>query len=109
MSTNPPSNDPKDYNPKASAPGPPTAGTSDNADNVRFTDSEVRFAANDGRPAVIANNSTGVRFDRFTAQRGSNSPSGPALPDGQRLLRRRQRQHERGRAADQPDRLQPEL
>ena len=54
MSTNPPSNDPKDYNPKAIGTRPATAGTSANADNIRFTDSEVRFAANDGRPAVIA-------------------------------------------------------
>jgi hypothetical protein len=75
MSTNPPSNDPKDYNPKAIGTRPAYGWYIRNADNVRFTDSEVRFAANDGRPAVIANNSTGMRFDRFTAQRGSNSPS----------------------------------
>ncbi|MFI2346002.1 glycosyl hydrolase family 28 protein [Streptomyces sp. NPDC019443] len=75
MSTNPPGNDPKDYNPKAIGTRPAYGWYIRNADNVRFTDSEVRFAANDGRPAVIANNSTGIRFDRFTAQRGSNSPS----------------------------------
>ena len=75
MSTNPPANDPKDYNPKAIGTRPAYGWYIRNADNVRFTDSEVRFAADDGRPAVIANSSTGIRFDRFTAQRGSNSPS----------------------------------
>ncbi|WP_327327026.1 glycosyl hydrolase family 28 protein [Streptomyces sp. NBC_01210] len=75
MSTDPPSNDPKDYNPKAIGTRPAYGWYIRNADNIRFTDSEVRFASNDGRPAVIANNSTGIRFDRFTAQRGSSSPS----------------------------------
>lgn len=74
MSTNPPANDPKDYNPKAIGTRPAYGWYIRNADNVRFTDSEVRFAADDGRPAVIANNSTGIRFDRFTAQRGATAP-----------------------------------
>ncbi len=75
MSADPPSNDPKDYNPKAIGTRPAYGWYIRNADRVRFTDSEVRFAADDGRPAVIANNSTGIRFDRFTAQRGGDSPS----------------------------------
>ncbi|MER5461501.1 glycosyl hydrolase family 28 protein [Streptomyces sp. NPDC002668] len=75
MSADPPSNDPKDYNPKAIGTRPAYGWYIRNADNIRFTDSEVRFASNDGRPAVIANSSTGIRFDRFTAQRGSSSPS----------------------------------
>ncbi|TXS49974.1 carbohydrate-binding protein [Streptomyces sp. uw30] len=75
MSTTPPSNDPTNYNPNSIGTRPAYGWYVRNADNIRWTDSEVRFAADDGRPAVIANNSTNLRFDRFTAQRGSNSPA----------------------------------
>ncbi|MFI1886206.1 glycosyl hydrolase family 28 protein [Streptomyces jumonjinensis] len=75
MTTDPPSNQPTNYNPNSIGTRPAYGWYIRNADNVSFTDSEVRFAAGDGRPAVIANNSTGIRFDRFTAQRGGNSPS----------------------------------
>ncbi|MFE7170628.1 glycosyl hydrolase family 28 protein [Streptomyces sp. NPDC057616] len=74
MSTGVPGNDPKDYNPKAIGTRPAYGWYLHNADDVQFTDSSVKFAANDGRPAVIANAASGIRFTGFTAQRGSNSP-----------------------------------
>ncbi|MFJ8060598.1 glycosyl hydrolase family 28 protein [Streptomyces sp. NPDC096142] len=74
MSTGVPGNDPKDYNPKAIGTRPAYGWYLHNADTVHFTDSSVKFAANDGRPAVIANAASGVRFSGFTAQRGTNSP-----------------------------------
>ncbi|WP_231650194.1 glycosyl hydrolase family 28 protein, partial [Streptomyces clavuligerus] len=75
MATTPPGNQPTDYNPNSIGTRPAYGWYIRNADGLRFTDSEVRFAADDGRPAVIAHGSSDVRFDRFTAQRGSNSPS----------------------------------
>ncbi|MGW3118691.1 glycosyl hydrolase family 28 protein [Streptomyces sp. NPDC001107] len=74
MSTGVPSNDPGDYNPKAIGTRPAYGWYLHNADNVHFTDSSVKFAANDGRPAVIANAASDIRFTGFTAGRGSNSP-----------------------------------
>ncbi|MFD9905499.1 glycoside hydrolase family 28 protein [Streptomyces sp. NPDC059063] len=75
MSTDVPSNTSTDYNPKSIGTRPAYGWYLRRADRVTFVDSEVRFAGNDGRPAVIANNSTGIRFERYTAQRGSNSPA----------------------------------
>ncbi|MFC0845207.1 glycosyl hydrolase family 28 protein [Streptomyces noboritoensis] len=74
MSTGVPSNTSTDYNPNSIGTRPAFGWYLHNADNVSFTDSSVRFAANDGRPAVIANGGGPVRFTRFTAQRGSGSP-----------------------------------
>ncbi|MEW2400582.1 glycosyl hydrolase family 28 protein [Streptomyces sp. NPDC046862] len=74
MSTGVPSNDATDYNPKSIGTRPAYGWYLHNADDITFADSSVRFAANDGRPAVIANAASGIRFDRFTAQRGSDSP-----------------------------------
>ncbi|MGW4986129.1 glycosyl hydrolase family 28 protein [Streptomyces mirabilis] len=74
MSTAVPSNDPGDYNPKAIGTRPAYGWYVHNADNITFTDSSVKYAADDGRPAVIANAANGIRLTRFTAQRGSNSP-----------------------------------
>ncbi|MGW2517466.1 glycosyl hydrolase family 28 protein [Streptomyces sp. NPDC001617] len=74
MSTAVPSNDPNDYNPKAIGTRPAYGWYLHNADNVQFTDSSVKFAADDGRPAVIANAASNIRFTRFTAQKGSDSP-----------------------------------
>ncbi|WP_371655607.1 MULTISPECIES: glycosyl hydrolase family 28 protein [unclassified Streptomyces] len=74
MSTGVPSNTSTDYNPKSIGTRPAYGWYLHNADNVSFTDSSVRFAANDGRPAVIANGGGPVRFIRFTARRGSGSP-----------------------------------
>ncbi|MEU3458843.1 glycosyl hydrolase family 28 protein [Streptomyces sp. NPDC006733] len=75
MSTAVPTNDPNNYNPNSIGARPAYGWYIHNADNIHYADSEVRLAADDGRPAVIANNSTGIRFDRFTAQKGSASLS----------------------------------
>ncbi|MET7699272.1 glycosyl hydrolase family 28 protein [Streptomyces sp. NPDC005485] len=74
MSTAVPSNDPTNYNPNSIGTRPAYGWYLHNADHVTFTDSSVRFAANDGRPAVIANAGSSVKFTRFTAQKGSTSP-----------------------------------
>ncbi|MFF4347134.1 glycosyl hydrolase family 28 protein [Streptomyces sp. NPDC001530] len=74
MSTAVPTNDPTNYNPNSIGTRPAYGWYLHNADNVSFTDSSVRFAADDGRPAVIANSGSSVKFTRFTAQRGSASP-----------------------------------
>ena len=74
MSTAVPGSTATDYNPNSIGTRPAYGWYLHNADNVTFTDSSVRFAANDGRPAVIANSASGLRFNRFTAQRGGDSP-----------------------------------
>ncbi|MFJ8780999.1 MULTISPECIES: glycosyl hydrolase family 28 protein [unclassified Streptomyces] len=74
MSTGVPSNDSTDYNPKTIGTRPAYGWYLHNADNVQFTDSSVKFASDDGRPAFIANAADGVRLTRFTAQKGSDSP-----------------------------------
>ncbi|MER6912033.1 glycosyl hydrolase family 28 protein [Streptomyces sp. NPDC000594] len=75
MATTPPSNQPTNYNPNSIGTRPAYGWYIRNAENLRFIDSELRFGANDGRPAVIASNSSRIRFDRLTAQRGSASPA----------------------------------
>jgi polygalacturonase len=75
MSTDVPSNQPREYNPRSIGTRPAYGWYLRYVNNVKFINSSVRFRSNDGRPAVIANNSSGVSFDRFTAQRGSSSPS----------------------------------
>ncbi|WP_222853705.1 glycoside hydrolase family 28 protein [Fodinicola acaciae] len=75
MGTGVPSNDPKDYNPKSIGTRPAFGWYVHNANNIRFVNSSVRFASNDGRPAVIANGASALTFDHFVAQRGSNSPN----------------------------------
>lgn len=74
MSTGLPGNDPNDYNPKAIGTRPAYGWYLHNADDIRFTDSSVKFAADDGRPAFLANAADGVRLIRFTAQKGGGSP-----------------------------------
>ncbi|MFG2125924.1 glycosyl hydrolase family 28 protein [Streptomyces sp. NPDC048710] len=74
MSTAVPSNDPNDYNPKSIGTRPAYGWYLHNADHVRFTDSSVKFAAADGRPALIADAASDIRLTRFTAQRGADSP-----------------------------------
>ncbi|MGW7425027.1 glycosyl hydrolase family 28 protein [Streptomyces sp. NPDC054813] len=81
MSTGVPGNDPKDYNPKAIGTRPAYGWYLHNADDVQFTDSSVKFAADDGRPAVIANAASGIRLTRFTAQKGGDSPYDIGLQD----------------------------
>ncbi|WP_412539383.1 glycosyl hydrolase family 28 protein [Longispora sp. K20-0274] len=63
-----------DYNPKSLGTRPAYGWYLHEVSGVSFTDSSVRFAADDGRPAVIANAGTGVTFTRFTVQRGAGSP-----------------------------------
>ncbi|MGW7728013.1 glycosyl hydrolase family 28 protein [Streptomyces canus] len=74
MSTGVPGNDPNDYNPKAIGTRPAYGWYLHNADDIRFTDSSVKFAADDGRPAILANAADGIRLTRFTAQNGGGSP-----------------------------------
>ncbi|MET7454272.1 glycosyl hydrolase family 28 protein [Streptomyces sp. NPDC005574] len=74
LSTAVPANDPKDYNPGTIGPRPAYGWYLHNADDVRFTDSSVKFAADDGRPAFIADAASGIRLTRFTAGRGGDAP-----------------------------------
>jgi polygalacturonase len=75
MGTGVPSNNAGDYNPNSIGTRPAYGWYIRYANNIKFLNSSVKFAANDGRPAVIANNSGPLTFDNFIAQRGSNSPS----------------------------------
>ncbi|KAB2352641.1 glycosyl hydrolase family 28 protein [Actinomadura rudentiformis] len=74
MGTGVPSNDPNNYNPVSIGTRPAYGWYIHNAHDIRFVDSSVQFVSNDCRPAVIANTGGGVSFERFTAERGSNSP-----------------------------------
>ncbi|MGW2620054.1 glycosyl hydrolase family 28 protein [Streptomyces sp. NPDC001500] len=74
MSTAVPGNDPTDYNPKSIGVRPAYGWYLHNADDVRFTDSSVKFASNDGRPAFMANAASGIRLTRFTARSGGDAP-----------------------------------
>jgi polygalacturonase len=74
MGTGVPS-DSGDYNPKSIGTRPAYGWYLHNADNITFNQSSVRFAKDDGRPAVIANTGKNIRFDGFTAQRGGDSPA----------------------------------
>jgi len=74
MSTGVPSNDPTNYNPNSIGTRPAYGWYLRRVDNVTFTNSSVRFAKNDGRPAVIANDSAAVKLDNVTAQRSTNNP-----------------------------------
>ncbi len=73
IATTVPSNNVTNYDPSSIGTRPAYGWYLHNADNIRFVNSSVRFATNDDRPAVIANGGGPVRFDRFTAQRGSSS------------------------------------
>jgi hypothetical protein len=74
MSTDPPSNDSTNYNPNSIGTRPAFGWYIRYASDLTFRNSEVRFAANDNRPAVLVNNSTRIALDGFVAQRGSGSP-----------------------------------
>src|SRR3954469_4919191 len=74
MSTAVPSNNATDYNPNSIGTRPAYGWYLHNTNNVTFTDSSVAFAADDGRPAVIANSGSALTFDHFSVQRGSKSP-----------------------------------
>jgi hypothetical protein len=75
MSTGVPSNDPNNYNPNSIGTRPAYGWYIHNANNITFNNSSVQFNSNDGRPAVIANGGSNLKFDHFTVERGSNSPS----------------------------------
>ncbi|UKY47733.1 hypothetical protein KI385_02040 [Streptomyces inhibens] len=51
-----------------------------NVDGITVRDSSVRFAADDGRPAVIAHVAHKLTFDHFTAQRGGKRPYDLGFP-----------------------------
>ena len=75
MSTNPPSNDRTNYNPNSIGTRPAYGWYVRYADRIKWVGgSGVSFTSNDGRPAVIADNSTDLTFDTFGWERGSNSP-----------------------------------
>lgn len=69
-----PSNNPADYNPKSIGTRPSYGWYLHYASGIRFVDSSVGFAKDDGRPASIVNNSSDITFDHFTAERGGGSP-----------------------------------
>ncbi len=74
MGTGVPSNDPNNYNPNSIGTRPSYGWYIHNASGITFNNSSVRFQSSDARPAVIANAGSTVRFNGFTAQRGSGSP-----------------------------------
>jgi polygalacturonase len=74
MGTGVPS-DSGDYNPKSIGTRPAYGWYLHNADHITFTGSSVKFAKDDGRPAVIANTGSDITFDHLTAQRGGGSPA----------------------------------
>ncbi|TWP47483.1 carbohydrate-binding protein [Lentzea tibetensis] len=74
MSTNPPSNDPKNYNPNSIGTRPAYGWYIRYADRIKFVNSSVDFNSNDGRPAVIANSSSDITFENFSVEKGTSSP-----------------------------------
>ena len=74
MSTGVPS-DNGDYNPNSIGTRPAYGWYLHNADNIAFKESSVRFASDDGRPAIIANTGKNITFAGLTVQRGSESPA----------------------------------
>lgn len=73
VSTGVPSNDANNYNPNSIGTRPAYGWYIRNVNNVRFIGGSVRFANSDARPAVIVNNSTGVTFEPYVAQRSTAS------------------------------------
>jgi polygalacturonase len=74
MSTGVPSNNATDYNPNSIGTRPAYGWYIHDADDIHFTGSSVKFAASDGRPAVIANASSNITFDGLTAQASGTNP-----------------------------------
>jgi polygalacturonase len=62
-----------DYNPNSIGTRPAYGWYLHEVDGIQFTNSSVKFNADDARPAVIANAAGTVSFNGFTAQRGSKS------------------------------------
>ena len=76
MSTNPPSNERTNYNPNSIGTRPAYGWYVRYADRIKWVGSSgVSFTNNDGRPAVIADNSTDLTFDGFGWERGTSSPT----------------------------------
>lgn len=76
MSTSPPSNQRTNYNPNSIGTRPAYGWYVRYADRIRWVGgSGVSFTSNDGRPAVIADNSTDLTFDGFGWERGTSSPT----------------------------------
>jgi polygalacturonase len=73
VSTGVPSNDPNNYNPNSIGTRPAYGWYVRNVNNVRFVGGSVRFEDSDARPAVIVNNSTGVTFEPYVAERSTAS------------------------------------
>jgi hypothetical protein len=67
-------NDTGDYNPRSLGVRPSYGFYLHNVARIRFEDSTLRLAADDGRPAFIANTASGIDLDHVTVQRGGASP-----------------------------------
>jgi polygalacturonase len=63
-----------DYNPNSIGTRPAYGWYLHNVDGIQFTDSSVRLATDDARPAVLVNSGGTVSLTGFTVQRGSKSP-----------------------------------
>jgi polygalacturonase len=66
--------DTADYNPRSLGVRPSYGFYLHNATGIRFTNSRLRLAADDGRPALIANTVTDLTLTNVSLQRGSTSP-----------------------------------
>jgi hypothetical protein len=63
-----------DYNPRSLGVRPAYGFYLHNVAGIRFVDATLRLAADDGRPAFIANGASGVDLRHLTVQRGGTSP-----------------------------------
>lgn len=70
-SINPPDNN--DWRPRILGELPAYGWFIRHARNITFTNCQVDFDRDDGRPAVIVNNGQNIRFNDFRAERGSSS------------------------------------
>jgi hypothetical protein len=66
--------DSTDYNPRSLGVRPAYGFYLHNVDGIRFVGTALRLAAEDGRPAFIANGASNVDLRHVTVQRGSGSP-----------------------------------
>ena len=73
MSTGVPS-DNGDYNPNSIGTRPAYGFYLHNVSGISFTNSSLRFSANDKRPAFLANSASGVSLNDVTVQSGSGNP-----------------------------------
>jgi len=63
-----------DYNPRSLGVRPAYGFYLHNATGIRFVDTALRLAGDDGRPAFIANTAHDIDLRHLTVQRGSTSP-----------------------------------